>query len=241
MSRIVAVIPARGSSKGIPYKNIQKIAGKPLIAYTIESALKSTVLDRVIVSTDDSKIAQIAKSCGAEVPFLRPADLAMDNTPGFRVAQHAVKYLEDFETCKVDVAVILQPTSPLRGERHINATVEKLLETNADSVVTVCKVKRHPFWSFLCKGDRLYPFLEEGITVSRRQDLPEIYALNGAVYAVKRQVLFEQNSLLGKDTRAVVMSDEESVDVDDYFDLFLAEMTIKHWKRWTYEKSENRK
>jgi len=95
-------------------------------------------------------------------------------------------------------------------------------------------VKHHPFWSFTARRDRLYPFSKKGITISKRQDLPEIYAVNGAVYAVKRDVLFEQNSLYGKDTRAVVMPYEESLDIDNYFDLFIAEMMLKHWKRWLH-------
>lgn len=238
--KIVAVIPARGSSKGIPHKNMRDLAAKPLIAYTIEAALKSKTLDKVIVSTDDVKIAEISKSYGAEVPFFRPVELAGDDTPGLLVVQHAIKHVE-VEGDLVDVVVVLQPTSPLRSERHIDMAVEKLLKTGADSVVTVCKVKHHPFWSFVAKGDRLYPFSEKGMTVSKRQDLPEIYAVNGAVYAVRRDVLFEQNSVFGRDTRAVIMPNEESVDIDDYFDLFIAEMALKHWKRWSHEKSKNRK
>lgn len=241
MVEIVGVIPARGGSKGIPRKNTRNLVGKPLIAFTIEAALKSKLLDRVIVSTNDVKIAEIAKSYGAEVPFLRPTELAKDDTPGLLVIQHAVKYLEDVEACKSDITVILQPTSPLRSERYIDKAVEKLLRTGADSVITVCKVKHHPFWSFIAKGDRLYPFLEKGIAVSRRQDLPKIYAVNGAVYAVRRDVLFEQNSVFGRDTRAVVMPYEESVDIDDYFDLFVAEMVLKYWKGWLHEKSKDRK
>lgn len=235
MLRTVVVIPARGGSKGIPHKNIVDLAGKPLIAYTIQVVLKSKNSQRVIVSTDDVKIAEVAKSYGAEVPFLRPAELAKDDTPSLLVIQHAVKYVEENEGHKVDVIVILQPTSPLRSEKYIDEAIEILLRTGADSVVTVCEVKHHPFWSFTAKGDRLYPFSKKGITISKRQDLPEIYAVNGAVYAVRRNVLFEQNSLRGKDSRKVVMSYEESLDIDNYFDLFIAEMMLKHWKRWLHK------
>jgi CMP-N,N'-diacetyllegionaminic acid synthase len=241
MLRIIAVIPARGGSKGIPGKNVRGLVGKPLIAYTVEAALESKTLKRVVVSTDDAKIAEVAKSYGAEVPFLRPAELAKDDTPGLLVIQHAVKYMEEDEGHKLDVVVVLQPTSPLRSERYIDEAVEKLLRTGADSVITVCKVRHHPFWSFTVKGERLYPFSEKGITISRRQDLPEIYAVNGAVYAVRRDVLFEQNSVFGRDTRAILMLHEESVDIDDYFDLFVAEMMLKYWKRWIHEKSKDRK
>jgi N-acylneuraminate cytidylyltransferase/CMP-N,N'-diacetyllegionaminic acid synthase len=239
MLRTVALIPARGGSKGIPHKNIRDLAGKPLIAYTIEAALKSKALERVIVSTDDVKIAKVARSYGAEVPFLRPAELAKDDTPSLLVIQHAVKYIEEDEGRKLDVVVILQPTSPLRSEKYIDEAVEKLLRTGADSVITVCKVRHHPFWSFTVKGDRVYPFSEKGIAVSRRQDLPEIYAVNGAVYAVRRNVLFEQNSVFGRDTKAVVMPYEESVEIDDYFDLFVAEMVMKYWKEWLNGKTKH--
>jgi len=236
--KVVAIIPARGGSKGVPRKNIRDLAGKPLIAYTIEAAKKSGYVDRLIVSTDDEEIATISKSYGVEVPFMRPAELATDEAPTLSVIQHAVKFLE-IEGSKIDIVIILQPTSPLRGEMWIEEVVEKLLKTGADSVITVCKMKHHPLWSFTIKGDRLFPFSKEGLTTTKRQDLPEIYAANGAVYAIRRDVLFEQNSAFGRDTRAVVMPYEESVDVDDYFDLFTAEMVLKYWKEWLHEKGKD--
>jgi N-acylneuraminate cytidylyltransferase/CMP-N,N'-diacetyllegionaminic acid synthase len=239
MLRSVGVIPARGGSKGIRHKNTRYLAGKPLIAYTIEAALRSKTLRRVIVSTDDTEIAEVAKSYGAEVPFLRPAELAKDDTPSLLVVQHAVKYIEKDERRKLDVVVLLQPTSPLRNHEYIDDAVKKLLETGADSVITVCKVRHHPFSCFTFEGDRLFPFSRKGISVSRRQDLPEVYAENGAVYAVRRNVLLEQNSVYGKDTRAVVMPYEQSIDIDDYFDFFVAEMMLRHWKGWINEKSKD--
>lgn len=237
--RTVGIIPARGGSKGIPYKNIQKLCGRPLISYTIEAALKSKSLKRVIVSTEDTRIAEISRSFGAEVPFLRPAELAKDDTPSLKVIQHAVKYIEDIEHCVLDVIVILQPTSPLRNEKCIDAVVEKIMRTGADSVVTVCSVKQHPYWNFTIKRDRIFPLISNDIKPSRRQDLPEMFAPNGAVYVVRRDVLFNQNSILGKDTRALVMPVEESVDIDDYFDWFIAEMTLKYWVEWSHEKGKD--
>jgi len=238
---VVAIIPARGGSKGIPGKNTQEIVGKPLIAYTIEAALQSRKIQRTIVSTDDEEIASIARSLGAEVPFIRPKELARADIPTLLVVQHAVKYLEGAGKHDVDVVVLLQPTSPLRDTNRIDEAVEKLLRTGADSVVTVCEVKHHPFWSFTVKGDRLYRFLESRTTITRRQDLPAIYALNGAVYVTRRNTLFEQNAIFGRDTRAIVMLPEESVDIDDYFDLFIAEMTLRYWREWLHEKSKNGK
>lgn len=238
-THVVGIIPARAGSKSIPRKNVQDLANKPLIVYTIDVALKSKTLCRVVVSTDDAKIAELARSYRAEVPFMRPAELARDDTPGLLACQHAVKYLEENEGYKVDVVVILQPTSPLRNESHIDKAVRKLLRTRADSVITVCKVRHHPFWSFIARGDRLYPFSKMGITIRNRQALPEIYAVNGAVYAVRKNVLFEQNSVFGKDTRAIVMPSEESVDIDSPFDFFVAEMLLKHWNGWLHEKSKD--
>lgn len=238
MSKTVCVIPARGGSKGILHKNIRDLAGKPLIVYTIEAALESKTLRRVIVSTDDLRIAEIAKSYGAEAPFLRPAELAQDDTSGLPVFQHAVRFVEEDEGANLNVVVLLQPTSPLRNHRYVDDAVRKLLKTGADSVITVCKVRHHPFWSFILKGDRLYPYSRKGINVGR-QDLPDVYAENGAVYAIRRNVLLDQNSLYGKDTRAVVMPYEESVDIDDYFDFFVAEMMLRHWKGWMNEKSKD--
>ena len=236
MQRVVAIIPARSGSKGIPHKNIQEIAGKPLLAYTIEAALKSKYVNRVIVSTDSFEIAKIAKSYGAEVPFLRPSELAMDDTPMVAVIQHAVRYLETVEQYFVNIVVILQPTSPLRKTKYIDEAIEKLIKSNADSVIAVCEVKHHPFWLFILDGDKARPFIEEGLSITRRQELPKVYSVNGAVYVVRKDVLFKENSIIGKNTRAIVMPREESVDIDDYFDLFIAEMTIKYWKKWIEDK-----
>lgn len=235
---VVAIIPTRGGSKGIPQKNIQKLDGKPLMAYSIEAALESNKISRVIVSTDDPKIAKIAKKFGAEVPFLRPKELAQDDSPTYLALQSVVKYLENVECYSVTMIVLIQPTSPLRKTDRIDETIEKLLKTGADSAATVCCVKDHPCWSFTIDGDRLRPFSNEGTKIYRRQDLPKAYALNGAVYAVRRSVLFEQNTVLGKDSRAVIMPEEESIDIDSYFDFFLAEMVLKNWEGWFSERNK---
>jgi N-acylneuraminate cytidylyltransferase/CMP-N,N'-diacetyllegionaminic acid synthase len=237
---IVAVIPARGGSKRIPQKNVIEIAGKPLIGYSIEAANKCKYIKKVLVSTDNEEIARIAKSFGAEVPFLRPKELARDDTPSLPVIQHAIRYIENAERLKVDIVVLLQPTSPIRSEKYIDETIEKLIYTEADSAVTVCKIKHHPFWSFIANEDKLSPFSKEGINL-KHEDLPPVYSLNGSVYAVRRDVLLVRNSIFGNDTRAVVMPQEESVDVDDFFDLFMAEMVMKYWKNWIKEKQKLKK
>jgi CMP-N,N'-diacetyllegionaminic acid synthase len=238
---IIAVIPARGGSKSLPRKNILPLMGKPLIRYTIDAAKKSKYIKRIIVSTDDEKIAAVAKENGAEVPFLRPADLAKDETPSLPVMQHAVKYIEGEDGSIIDLVVLLQPTSPLRNEKYIDEAIEKILNTGGDSAITVCKVKHHPYWNFIFDHDRLNPFLNNDLKSTRRQELPLTYAPNGAVYVVRRDVLLNQNSILGKDIRAVVMPVEESIDIDGYFDWFIAEMVLKHWREWLEEKSKDRK
>jgi len=239
-SNILAIIPARGGSKGIPGKNIIPFVGKPLICYTIDAALKSKYLKRVIVSTDDTEIAKIAKDCGAEVPFFRPANLSQDDTSSVSVVKHAVNIVEESQGCLFDFVVLLQPTSPLRDEKYIDLAVEKMLETGADSVISVCKVKHHPFWNFVTDDDRLHSLLPNIDKSSTRQELTQTYAPNGAVYVVKREVLFNDNTMFGKDLRGVIMPSEESIDIDDYYDWFLAEMTSKHWKEWLNEKRKDR-
>ncbi len=238
---IVAIIPARAGSKGIPKKNVRCLAGKPLIAYTIEAALNSEVIDRVIVSTDSNEIADIAKSYGADVPFLRPPELSTDDASSFSVFRHAIEYLEKNESYPVDIGVLLQPTSPLRGAKRIDEVIEKILTSDCNSVITVCKTKHHhPYWSFKMQDDELIPLMENVIPINRRQLLPDVYAVNGAVYAIKRNVIFEQASFFGKNVRAIIMSEEESLDIDNYLDFFIAEMVLTCWKRWIDDKNENK-
>lgn len=227
MCNILAVIPARGGSKGILYKNIAMLAGKPLIAHTIEEAKKSKALSRVIVSTDDKEIAKIAKGYGAEVPFMRPRELAADDTPTLLVLQHAVRWLEGNEEAEIDVVVTLQPTSPLRRAEHIDAAVQKLVDTGADSVVSVCLAEHSPYWMKRLEGDRVFPFLPDAPEYTRRQDLPPVYRLNGAVYVTRRDLLVEQGRVLGEDTRAIVMDWESSIDIDTMLDLKLAQLILR--------------
>ena len=202
--------------------------------------MKSKYLKRVIVSTDDADIAKVAKDCGAEVPFLRPSNLSQDDSSSVSVLKHALILVEESEGCLFDFVVLLQPTSPLRDEKTIDLAVERILETSADSVISVCKVKQHPFWNFGLQEDRLQSLLTKSDKSSRRQELPQTYAPNGAVYVVKRDVLLNENTVFGKDLRGIIMPSDESIDIDDYYDWFLAEMTSKYWKEWLNEKCKNR-
>jgi CMP-N-acetylneuraminic acid synthetase len=221
---VLGIIPARGGSKGIKRKNIYLLSGKPLIAYTIEAALKSKKISKVTVSTDDLEIAQIAKKYGAEVPIMRPEELAKDDSPGILSLFHMVEYLENTGT-KIDIIVTLQPTSPLRTNRDIDAVIDKLISTNSDSVISVNEVKQTPYLMFRVENDRLKPFFGEEMKINR-QALPKVYSLNGAIYATKRDVLMKQRTVYGEDIRPYIMPEERSIDIDTLFDTKIAEMIL---------------
>jgi CMP-N-acetylneuraminic acid synthetase len=220
---LCALVPARGGSKGLARKNLRTFRGTPLVAHAVETARQVRGLDRIVVSTDDLEIAEVARRAGAEVPFLRPSELATDETPTLPVVQHAVRWLEA-HGAHLDGVVLLQATSPLRTPQHIEAAIQKFLESGADSVTTVCAVEDSPYWMQRLDGDRLRPLMPEGQRFGRRQDLPPVYRLTGAVYVTRRDVVMEQGRLLGDDTRAIVVGRRESVDVDDELDLRLAEL-----------------
>jgi len=222
------VIPARGGSKGIPRKNLAPLAGRPLIAYTIDAARVSRSLSRVIVSTDDEEIAAVSRRLGADVPFLRPPHLALDHTPMIDVLVDVLGTLDEQERYRPEILVLLQPTSPFRRAEHIDAAVELLTSSGADSVVTVMQVAHQftPSSLMQLRGDRLDPWAD-GPTSTRRQDKPVLFARNGpAVVATQSRVILSEHALYGADTRGVVMSREESFDIDEAFDLKVAELLM---------------
>ncbi|NJN67375.1 MAG: acylneuraminate cytidylyltransferase family protein [Chloroflexaceae bacterium] len=224
----LAIIPARGGSKSIPRKNLALVAGKPLIAWSIQVALESQRLSRVIVSTDDEEIAEVAQEWGAEVPFRRPPELARDDTPGIDPIIHAVTWLEQHENDTPDYVVVLQPTSPLRTTQDIDAAVQLAQEKQVDSVVSVCPIHHHPYWTKRITDDgRLVPFLELEQDYYRRQTLPPVYALNGAIYLVQRTILLKQQSFYTEQTFAYVMPPERSIDVDTSWDLHLVNLVLE--------------
>lgn len=229
--KMLGVIPARGGSKSIPRKNLKSVAGKPLIAYALEAALKSKLLDRVIVSTEDQEIARVAKSYGAEVPFIRPEELTRDEVSIIPVVQHAMKRLEESEGWRADVIASIQPTSPLIEATDIDSAIDKLIKTGCDSVVSVCKIVHgHPYWAMRLEGDRLTPLNPEGYRYLQKQDLPSFYVLNGALYVRRREILENwsgRDFALGEDVRAIVMDEAKSMDIDTPLDLIVAENLIK--------------
>jgi len=224
--KFLGLIPARGGSKSIPLKNIKPLLGKPLIAYTIEEALKSEYIDKIIVSTDDIQIAKISKEYGAEVPFIRPKELATDTSPTLPVIQHALKYLES-EDYIPDFVVLLQPTSPLREVKHIDEAIKKILDTDADTVITLTESNIHPFWMRKLEGDKVYPFIETCNNSLRRQDLPPVYKLNGAVVVSKREVIVSGKNWQEQDIRAIIIAPIYSIDIDTPLDFYIAEKLME--------------
>lgn len=225
--KILAAITARGGSKRIPKKNIKKILGKPLIAYTIIEAKKSKYIDRLIVSTDSQEIAEISKKYGAEVPFIRPKSLAMDNSKSVDVLIHAVKYLEEKDNFIPYIVVLLEPTSPLRTVEDIDNGITKHLETDSDSVISVVKGdNRHPLKAKVIKNDRIYDYLFEEKEIVRSQDLLPVYFRNGAYYSVKRDVLINKRTLYGNITRPYIMPVERSFDINEEIDFKIVELLL---------------
>ena len=228
---IVGVITARGGSRSVPKKNIALLGGKPLIAWTIEAALRSRVLDRVIVSTDDDEIADVSRRYGVEVPFKRPAELARDDSSHIAVMTHAMHWLESQKAWKPEYVMLLQPTSPLRTTEDIQAAVDLALAKQADSVVSVCVARPHPYLTMqITSAGTLADFM--GGTPQhldrRRQEFPPAYALNGAIFLTRRRILLDQRTFYPARTFAHVMPPERSLDIDDRWDLDLANVLMEH-------------
>lgn len=223
---IFAIIPARGGSKGLPRKNVLPLLGVPLIGYTIEAAKKSKYIRRTIVSTDDKEIAEVSLKYGAEVPFIRPKELAGDNTSTNDVIEHVLNVLEKEDGKLPDIICLLQCTSPLRTVSDIDNTIEKMLETNSDSAVAVCEVESNPYWTNIFKGEKLEYFLEEGKNITRRQDLPKIYEINGAVYVARVKSFLKYKTLETPNMTGYIMEKEKSIDIDTLIDFKMAEFIL---------------
>lgn len=213
---MIALIPARGGSKGLPGKNIKMLNGKPLIAYTIEAALKSRHITRVIVSTDDEKIAEIAISYGAEVPFLRPEVLASDQAKSIDVFNYTINRLEDEGKMQINEIIILQPTSPLRNSNHINEAITMFTSKNADSVISYC-AEYHPItWhKYLTKDGQFVNIFDDKL--SNRQDERTSFFPNGAIYIYKKEILLS-GKYYTNNSYAYVMKKKCSIDIDDIDD-----------------------
>jgi CMP-N-acetylneuraminic acid synthetase len=219
---LIALIPARGGSKGVPKKNIKDFCGKPLIAWSIEVALQAAEVDRVIVSTDDPEIADISLTFGAEVPFLRPDRFATDESPGIEPVLHAISVLPQF-----DWILVLQPTSPLRTQKDIDAIVSYAKLNGVKSAVSVSEALNHPHWTYIRDHSGLLSSMTSGIPASRRQELPPAFTLNGALYLATRDWLLENNAFVSNETYGYIMPIERSVDIDSPLDWKWAEFLMR--------------
>jgi CMP-N,N'-diacetyllegionaminic acid synthase len=213
--RVLGIVPARGGSKGIPGKNVRPLGGKPLLVHTAEAALAARLLSRVVLTTDDEKIAEVGRACGLEVPFLRPAELAMDDTPTLPVLQHVVAELEKAGD-RFDAVCLLQPTSPFRRAGDIDGCIELLESAGLDAVVSVLPVppEHNPHWVYFRDGDGLLRLATgEDQPIPRRQELPPAFHRDGSIYVTRRDVLMEENSLYGRRLGGF-FADSQSVNLD---------------------------
>lgn len=227
MNRLIGIIPARSGSKGLIDKNIKTLIGKPLMAYTIETALKSEVFDKLIVSTDSQEYAEIARFYGAEVPFLRPKDLSGDEATTNDVIVDVIERLKECGE-KFDSLMILQPTSPLRKIEDIVSSINLLNEKSANAVISLCEMDHSPLYAgFVPEDLRIDGFIKKKIS-SRRQDLPKYYHPNGAIYLAKVDYFMEYRDLYQDKCYAYIMDKRRSVDIDDQFDFEFAEFILKN-------------
>ncbi|RJR26629.1 acylneuraminate cytidylyltransferase family protein [candidate division WWE3 bacterium] len=225
-NRIIAIIPARRGSKGLPDKNIRILNGKPLIAYSIVAAREAGIFDEIFLSTDSQKYADIAVQYGANVPFLRSDKLAADTASTWDCVKEA---LDQYHTIgkKYDIFVLLQPTSPLRTPQDIVAAVETMMINNADAVVSVCEADHSPLWcNTLPDNKSLNGFLSQEILTKTRQELPTYYRINGAIYAVKTEYFARSQSIYDCSSFAYIMPKENSIDIDTLLDFSIAEYLL---------------
>jgi CMP-N-acetylneuraminic acid synthetase len=228
--RVLGIVPARGGSKGIPRKNIAPLFGKPLLVYTADAVRAAKLLTRTVLSTEDEEIACVGRACGLEVPFLRPRELALDETPTIAVLQDVVRSFEAMGEY-YDAVFILQPTNPLRRPTDIDGAIELLERSGADSVISFVDVgEKHPArMKFItAEGKVIDPPFKEQFEGQRRQELPVLYLRTGEVYVTRRSVLMEQNSVQGCDCRAWIIPEARACNIDTLFDLFFAEQILKY-------------
>lgn len=219
----LAIIPARGGSKRLPRKNVLDLAGKPLIAWSIEAGLKSKYIDKVIVTSDDDEILSISQQYGA-IAIKRPDELASDTATTFDAIKHTIDNIERY-----DYIVLLQPTSPLRNDKHIDEAIELLETKNTDAVIGVCEMDHSPLWSnVLPQNGSMSNFLREEVLNKRSQDLEKYYRINGAIYICKTERLLKEKSFFLKDNIfAYKMDRKSSVDIDEEIDFYIAEAVIE--------------
>lgn len=227
---VIAVIPARSGSKGLPGKNIRDLCGKPLIAWSIEKAKQSDAVDTVLVSTDSQEIAGIATKYGAAVPFIRPSELAYDESPTIDVLEHALDWYRDNRNIEFDIIVLLEPTSPLREDKDIENMLSILLENESeyDAIVSVGEVSEHPSIMKRLEGSRMEPFCQELVQTTRRQDNIPAYFPYGVGYIVKTETLRKYRTIYPRRTMAYKIQRYQNYEIDDLYDFICIEVIMKH-------------
>lgn len=231
--KILAFIPARGGSKGLQNKNIRKLAGKPLVEYTILAAKNSKLIDKIVLSTDSDKIAKIALNLNIEVPFRRPKKLSGDTSSGLDALKHTLKFLRKNQSYVPDVIVFLQPTSPTRTTKMIDDSIKMLKNSDATSVLSVTKVRIHPYSSFWRDGKYLKPFKKDFQKYSLRQKQPVLYGPTGSIYTFWYDTIQKYDSVYGPKIKPMIVDDDDlNLDIDNKFDFFVSEMILLHWKKY---------
>jgi len=228
LMEILGIIPARGGSKSLRKKNIRKLAGKPLIYYTIKEAKKSKFITKLVVSTENLEISKIVKKYKIEV-INRPKNLASDNIPAISVISNTLTQLNQSQAYNPDIIVLLQPTSPLRTTKNIDEAIKLFLKGDRDSIISVCKIKHPLEWIYkISNKGKLEKFLKKNNEIFRRQDSPELYELNGAVYVFDKNKFLKTKKIIEKNSKPYIMPIELSVDIDNKFDFTMAELILKN-------------
>ena len=224
---VLGAIFARGGSKGIPRKNLRFLGGKPLIAWAIEAARGCPSLDRLIVSTDDAEIAEVARQCGAETPFMRPEELSRDDSPEWLAWQHALQTLEEQTSRRIDVMVSVPPTSPLRRSEDVERCLAQLVQRGADAVITVREAGRSPYFNMV-KMDNGFvaPVLRPEKPIYRRQEAPPVYEITTVAVAARRDYVMQSNYLFHGKVQAIVVPPESAIDIDTELDFQFAEFLL---------------
>ena len=232
---VLGLIPARGGSKGIKKKNIKNLLGKPLISYTIECARACSLLDKVIVSTDDPEIAEISKEWGAEVPFKRPADLAKDNTPMLPVMQHAIETAETVYKEKVNILILLDPTSPLRKVKDIEQAFSIFnKDKTCQAVVSGCKAHRSPYFNMVrLEDDFVQILIRSDKDIGCRQDCPPVFDLDTTVWMYSREAIMDTGKRIPPNTRLLVVPEERSIHIDTELDFKIVEFLMRESRKVT--------
>jgi N-acylneuraminate cytidylyltransferase len=221
---VLALVPARGGSKGVPRKNIRLVGGKPMIAWTIEAARGSRYIDRLVLSSDDQAIVDVAVECGCDAPFIRPAELASDQADSMSVIRHAIDRLPE----RFEYVVLLQPTSPMRRTQDIDGAIAHCVDRGAPACVSICEAEKSPFWMLRLDPEGIvHPLFPADQIPHRRQDAPSVFALNGAVYVARTDHLERGGTFLAPGAIGYPMPRERSLDVDTELDLAIADFLLK--------------